>query len=230
MSVPALRLSIIVPVLDEAAGITAALDALQALRARGHEVIVVDGGSADATQALAQPLADCVLAAPRGRAAQMNAGAALARGDAFVFLHADTRLPPGADVLLVEALAQHAWGRFDVRIGSAHPLLALVGWMMNLRSRATGIATGDQAMFATRAAFERAGGFPAIALMEDVALSVLLKAGGPPACLRAKVVTSGRRWERHGVLSTIALMWRLRLLYFLGADPQRLARIYAGRR
>ena len=189
-------------------------------------MIVVDGGSADATAAIAQTLADRVLAAPRGRAAQMNAGAAASSGAALLFLHADSRLPPGADALVTEALRRRDWGRFDVRIESSHRVLRVVGCMMNLRSRATGIATGDQAIFATRAAFERAGGFPAIALMEDVALSARLKRGGPPACLREKVVTSGRRWERHGVWSTIALMWRLRLQYFLGADPERLARSY----
>ncbi len=227
MSAAALRISIVVPVLDEAAGIAAALAALQPLRARGHEIIVADGGSTDATPTLAGSLADRVLSVPPGRAAQMNAGAELARGDAYLFLHADTRLPEGADALIADALSRRAWGRFDVRIDSDRSLLAMVGGMMNLRSRLTGIATGDQAMFMTRSAFERAGGFPDIALMEDLALSARLKAAGPPACLRAKVVTSGRRWERHGVLSTIALMWRLRLLYFLGADPQRLARIYA---
>ena len=223
-----LRISIIVPVLNEAAGIAAALAALQPLRERGHEVIVVDGGSADATAVLAQSFADRVLAAPRGRAAQMNAGAAAAEGEALLFLHADTRLPPDADRLVAGALARHDWGRFDVRIDSTSPGLAVVGFMMNLRSRLSGIATGDQAMFAKRTAFAAAGGFPAIALMEDVAFSSNLKRGGPPACLREKALTSGRRWERQGVLATIMLMWRLRLMYCLGADPQRLARIYSG--
>lgn len=222
-----MRLSIIVPVLDEAPGIAAALAALQPLRNRGHEVIVVDGGSADATASLAQPLCDRVLASQRGRAAQMNAGAASAGGDAFVFLHADTRLPEGADALVMRALVERSWGRFDVRIDSSHPMLAVVAAMMNLRSRVTGIATGDQAIFTTRTAFGAAGGYPAIALMEDLALSSKLKRGGPPACLDAKVVTSARRWERNGVLGTILTMWRLRLAYALGADPARLAREYA---
>lgn len=225
-SVP--RISIIVPVLDEAAGIESALAALQELRAHGHEVIVVDGGSRDATPALAAPLADRVIAAPRGRAAQMNAGADAACGEALLFLHADTRLPARADALVGEALAQHVWGRFDVKIDSRRATLEVVGRMMNLRSRLSGIATGDQAMFVSRAAFSRAGGFPAIELMEDIALSSRLRALGPPACLHATVMTSARRWERHGVLATMILMWRLRLLYFLGVDPQRLARLYAG--
>ena len=225
-----MRISIIVPALEEAAGIAAALDSLQPLRANGHEVIVVDGGSADATAAIARPLADRVVVAPRGRAAQMNAGAAVAEGEALIFLHADTRLPKEADKLVAGALARREWGRFDVRIDSVHPALAVVGTLMNLRSRWTGIATGDQAMFVRRTTFLSSGGFPLLALMEDIALSSTLRRIGPPACLRERVLTSGRRWERGGILATVVLMWRLRLMYFLGADPQRLARRYeAGR-
>jgi rSAM/selenodomain-associated transferase 2 len=188
----------------------------------------VDGGSQDGTVELAAPLADRILVAARGRASQMNAGAAKARGDALLFLHADTRLPPDADRLIVERLAAsgRAWGRFDVTIAGRHPLLVLVGVTMNLRSRLTGIATGDQAMFVTRAAFDHAGGFPNIPLMEDVALSSRLKRIGRPLCLKERVVTSGRRWERHGVMRTILLMWRLRLAYFFGAQPADLARWY----
>jgi rSAM/selenodomain-associated transferase 2 len=224
--------SIVVPALDEAHGIGRMLEGLAPLRAAGAEVLVVDGGSRDATRSIAAPLCDRVLAAPRGRASQMNAGARAARGEILAFVHADTRLPDGALASIRAALAdgRHAWGRFDVRIEGRAPLLALVAAMMNLRSRATGIATGDQAMFARRAAFEAAGGFPEIPLMEDVALSKALKRVSPPACLRDRITTSGRRWERHGVLATIALMWRLRLAYALGADPHRLARRYdAGR-
>jgi rSAM/selenodomain-associated transferase 2 len=226
------RLSIIVPALDEAAGIAATLERLRPLRAVGHEVLVVDGGSADATAAVAAPLADRVLQAPRGRASQMNAGAAVASGDVLVFLHADTRLPAGADRLILDGLAARGrlWGRFDVRIEGTHPLLGVVAWLMNRRSRWTGIATGDQAMFARRDAFAAVGGFPPLALMEDVALSARLKRLGRPLCVRARVVTSGRRWERHGVLRTILLMWWLRLRYFLGASPERLAQAYYGAR
>lgn len=223
------RLSIIVPALDEAACIVGTLQSLQPLRARGHELIVADGGSADGTPALAAGLADRVLAAPRGRAAQMNGGAAAARGDALLFLHADTRLPAGADRLVREALAgaNRCWGRFDVRIEGRSPLLAVVAFCMNWRSRLTGIATGDQAIFAARAAFARAGGFPEIALMEDIGFSKRMKKLSRPACLFAAARTSGRRWERHGILRTILLMWRLRLAYFLGARPEELARRYA---
>ena len=220
----AARLAVVIPTLDEAGRIRASLEALAPLRARGHEVIVVDGGSSDATVELARPLADQVLTSAKGRATQMNAGARAARADALVFLHADTRLPEGADALVLEALKAHAWGRFDVRIAGTHPLLGLVAGAMNLRSRLTGIATGDQAIFVRRDAF---AGFPEIALMEDIAFSRAMKRAGRPACLRERVTTSGRRWEARGVVRTIFLMWRLRLLYALGVAPQRLARDYA---
>jgi rSAM/selenodomain-associated transferase 2 len=226
------RLSIVVPALDEAAGIAAALEPLAPLRAAGHEVIVVDGGSSDATAAVAARFADRVLAAPRGRASQMNAGAGVAAGEVLLFLHADTRLPDGADRLVLDALAtsRRAWGRFDVRIEGRHWLLAVVAWLMNRRSRWTGIATGDQAIFVRRAAFETVGGFPAQPLMEDVELSARLKRISPPVCLDGPVVTSGRRWESYGVLRTILLMWWLRLCYFLGTPPERLAQRYYGPR
>jgi len=217
------KLSIVIPVLNEAPGIRAALEALAPLRALGHELIVVDGGSADATPGLAAPLCDRLVSSARGRGAQMNAGARQAGGEALVFLHADTRLPPSADQLIVEALKDRVWGRFDVRIDGAHPMLAVVAWAMNLRSRLTGIATGDQAIFVRREAFP---GFAEIALMEDIAFSRSMRRRGRPACLRARVRTSGRRWEARGVLRTIVLMWRLRLLYFLGVPPDRLARRY----
>ena len=213
------RLSVVVPALNEAHGIRAALEALAPLRARGHQVIVVDGGSTDGTERVAAPWCDLFLNAPRGRAVQMNAGARAASGDVLVFLHADTRLPPDAD----QAIGSSLWGRFDVRIEGRHPLLKVVACAMNLRSRLTGIATGDQAIFVRREAFT---GFPEIPLMEDVAFSQAMKRRARPACLRDTVLTSGRRWESRGVLRTVLLMWRLRLMYFLGAHPERLARIY----
>jgi rSAM/selenodomain-associated transferase 2 len=220
-------LSIIVPMLNEAAGIVAALQALAPLRSAGAEIIVVDGGSADHSVALATSLADQVASVARGRARQMNAGAALANGKVLLFLHADTRLPAAADRLVDQTIAAgRQWGRFDVRIAGKSAWLPVVATMMNLRSRLSGIATGDQAMFVLRDTFRAVGGFPGIALMEDIALSRRLLARGRPACLAAKVTTSGRRWEAQGVWRTILLMWRLRLRYFFGADPQQLASEY----
>jgi len=222
-----MKLSIVMPVLDEAAEIEAALSALAPYRRRGVEVIVVDGGSSDVTPEIARPFADRVIEAARGRSLQMNAGAAVARGDVLLFLHADTQLPENADRLLLDGLARsgRAWGRFDVRIDGGG-LLRLISLMMNTRSRLTGIATGDQAIFMTRAAFESAGGFPPIALMEDVALSARLKRIGRPCALCARVTTSARLWRRHGTLRTVLLMWRLRLRFFFGTDPAKLARVY----
>ena len=222
------RLSVVMPVLNEAAGIQAALQALAPLAARGVQIVVADGGSADGTVALAQAGAAQLVHAPRGRALQMNAGAQQASADILLFLHADTRLPPAADSLIEQALAAgpQVWGRFDVRIDGRPKLLRVIAACMNLRSRWTGIATGDQAMFMTRAAFDAVGGFAAQPLMEDIAMSARLLRLSRPACLRARAVTSGRRWETRGVWSTLLLMWRLRFAYWRGAAPERLAKLY----
>jgi rSAM/selenodomain-associated transferase 2 len=223
-----MSLSIIVPVLNEEAGIAAALQALAALRARGVEVIVADGGSRDRTAALAGPLCDRLIVAPRGRASQMNAGAGAARGEVLLFLHADTRLPDHTERLVLDGLERNgrAWGRFDVRIDGRHRLFPVIAAMMNLRSRLTGIATGDQAIFAATPAFAAIGGYPDIALMEDIVLSRRLKRLGRPLCLSQRALTSGRRWEKHGVMRTILTMWRLRLAFYFGAEPAKLAAIY----
>ena len=221
------RSTIVVPALDEAADIEAALQALAPLRARGAEVIVVDGGSADGTAQLAKPLADRVLVSPRGRARQMNTGAAAARSDVLLFLHADTRLPEAADAALHEAVARGAaWGRFDVQIDGRPRMLRLVAALMNQRSRLTGIATGDQAIFVRCDLFQRIGGFPDQPLMEDIEISRRLRALARPCCLRQRVVTSGRRWESRGVWRTIFLMWRLRWRYWRGESAQTLAEAY----
>jgi len=222
------KLSIILPVLNEGEAIAATLDALSNLRALGTELIVVDGGSRDATIQRARLRADRVISAPRGRALQMNAGAAKATGDVLLFLHADTRLPADADRVVIDGLERsgRAWGRFDVRIDGRSPLLLVVGFFMGLRSRLTGIATGDQAIFVRRDAFQEVGGFAEIPLMEDIALCKRLKRVSQPLCLTERVVTSGRRWDDNGVLATILLMWRLRLAYFFGADPKELAQQY----
>ncbi len=227
-SVTGARLSIVVPALDEAAGIAGTLAALAPLRAAGHELVVVDGGSRDATVERSRALADRVITAPRGRARQMNAGAAAARHARLLFLHADTRLPAGAAGAVLAALdAGAAWGRFDVRIDGRSCWLRVVAAAMNLRSRLTGIATGDQAIFAMRAAFDAVGGFPDQPLMEDVEISRRLKRRcGRPACLREKVTTSGRRWDQRGVWRTIWLMWSLRWRYWRGTPAETLARAY----
>lgn len=221
-------ISIVVPVLDEAGTIGATLRSVAPARDRGSQIVVVDGGSIDGTAALARPLADRVIVAPRGRAMQMNAGARAADGGILLFLHADSRLPDGFDARVVAAVGDtsQAWGRFDVSIDGRHPGLRAISAAMNLRSRATGIATGDQAIFATRELFDALGGFPEQPLMEDVEFSRRAKRTASPICLRDRVVTSGRRWERNGLLSTVLLMWRLRLAYYFGADPDTLRRRY----
>ncbi len=221
------RLSVVMPVLNEAGGITATLQALAPLRAAGHEVIVVDGGSQDGTAALAALHASHVLTSAKGRARQMNAGAALAAGDVLLFLHADTTLPAQADVAVLQALARGArWGRFDVSITGGAMLFPLVSALMNLRSRLSGIATGDQAIFVERQLFTELGGYANQPLMEDIELSRRLRAHSRPACLRARVATSGRRWLQHGVWRTVLLMWWLRWRYWRGASPEALARAY----
>ena len=224
-----MRLSIVIPALDEAGVIADTLEALAPLVARGADIVVVDGGSRDATARIARERGARVLDSARGRARQMNAGAAVATGDALLFLHADTRLPPNADRSVQAALTGHPWGRFDIRIEGPARMLVLVGALMNLRSRLTGIATGDQAMFMRREVFLAAGGFPEQPLMEDIELSRRLRRAGWPACLRERATTSGRRWIEHGVWRTILLMWRLRLAYFLGASPERLRARYERR-
>ncbi len=220
------RLTIVLPVLNEAAIIVAALAALAPLRARGAEIVVADGFSRDGTAQRAMLFADRVTTVRRGRGAAMNAGAALGTGDALLFLHADTALPDNADRLIDAALSGRAWGRFDLRIAGSHPFLAVVARMINWRSRLTGIATGDQAIFVTREAFEAVGGFPDLPLMEDIAISRRLKRLCRPYCIATPAVTSGRRWEQNGVIRTILLMWRLRLGYYLGVEPALLAGLY----
>ena len=220
-------LCIVVPVLNEGERLLAALRDLQRFRQRGVRVVVVDGGSKDNTLQVARDHADLALVAPLGRAAQMNAGAAACSAQVLLFLHADTQLPDNADALVQRAtLAGHGWGRFDVQIDSPALMLRFVSGAMNLRSRWTGVATGDQGMFVRHELFSAVGGFPDIPLMEDIALSKALKKFGPPACLRQRVTTSARRWERQGVWRTIWLMWWLRAAYFFGADPARLATAY----
>lgn len=224
------KLSIIVPALNEALVIGDTLKALQPLRARGVEIIFVDGGSSDGSVEIARPFSDQSLFARAGRARQMNAGARAASGAALLFLHADSSLPEDADRLIAEALEKNVWGRFDVRLSGLDRLFRVIETLMNWRSRWTGIATGDQGIFVNRNVFLACGGYPEIELMEDIELSKRLKRAGQPACLRQKILSSSRRWERKGILRTVVGMWFLRLAYFFGASPRRLARIYERQR
>ncbi|MBN8504601.1 MAG: TIGR04283 family arsenosugar biosynthesis glycosyltransferase [Burkholderiales bacterium] len=223
-----MRISVIVPVLNEAANLPTLLQHLQPLRQRGHELRLADGGSQDASRELAAPWVDALVDAPRGRARQMNAGAAAASGNVLLFLHADTRLPEGADTLIAQALASGArWGRFDVRIAGRSRWLPVVAWFMNRRSRWSGIATGDQALFIERRLFEQLGGLPDQPLMEDIELCKRLKRQGErPACIATPVVTSGRRWDERGALRTIWLMWQLRWRYWCGVPAAQLVEAY----
>ena len=221
-------LSIVVPMLNEAAALPELIAHLSIWRERGCEIVLVDGGSKDGSAHLARAAGVLVIDSARGRALQMNAGAAVCRGEVLLFLHADTRLPDAADLAVRCAMANSGlhWGRFDVRIDGRPAMLRVVAAAMNLRSRLSGIATGDQAIFVRRALFEAVGGFPELALMEDIALSTRLRKHVRPVCLRARVRTCGRRWEQRGVWRTIVLMWRLRWAYWRGVPAERLAEEY----
>jgi rSAM/selenodomain-associated transferase 2 len=220
--------SIIIPVLNESERV---VEFLSALRRQTQnlpvETIVVDGGSSDDTVQRARQHCDRIVDAPRGRATQQNAGAVIATGDVLVFLHADTQLPQNAFEMIADSLSEHVvWGRFDVAFDAEDWRLSMVSFMMNARSRATGIATGDQCIFVRRSAFVAVGGFADQLLMEDIEISKRLKAISPPACLRSKVTTSARRWKKKGVWRTIFLMWWLRFAYWIGVSPARLEKHY----
>lgn len=228
--------AVILPVFNEAENLGRILpDLLE--RQHFDEVIVVDGGSADASVeivckfmssgALDRPAGPTLIQSARGRARQMHAGALTAGADVLLFLHADGALPAGAAAAVREAVARgRLWGRFDVRLSGRHFLFRAIERLMNWRSRLTGIATGDQAIFVQRDLYRLLGGFAPLALMEDVEFCRRLKWVGKPACLPGPVIVSSRRWEKNGVIRTILLMWTLRFLYWLGVSPARLARWY----
>lgn len=219
-------ISIIVPALNEAGHIGQTLEALQPLRTRGCEIIVVDGGSRDQTVTIAEPLADSVLISPPGRAEQMAAGADYASHPILWFLHADTLVPNDADKEIMLGLREHGWGRFNVTLSGNHPLFRVIEKMINLRSCISGIATGDQGIFVRRAFLETIGGMPHLPLMEDVELSRLLKRLDRPTCITTPLQTSSRRWEQRGIVRTVLLMWWLRAAYALGVPAHRLAEWY----
>ncbi len=218
-----MKLSIIIPVYNEAENIVALLRRLQNYRIQGHEVIVVDGGSRDNSFDCAIGMVDKLLMSKPGRAMQMNIGTEQASGEVLVFLHADTELPPQANNLIIDAMnKKHQWGRFNVRLSGQRRFFRIIETMMNWRSCLTGIATGDQVIFVRRNVFMQAGGYPEIKLMEDIELSKKLKKFSKPACIKNAVITSSRRWEKNGIVKTTLLMWQLRLLYFLGVSPDKL--------
>lgn len=222
-----MKLTVIIPTLNEASTLIQTLEPLQRWRDR-IELIVADGGSTDGTREAARPLVDQVIACPLGRARQMNHATQAATGDAFLFLHADTRLPADFLTRIESTLAseRHLWGRFDIRFEPSNRSMNVVAWMVNRRSRLTGVCTGDQAIFVRAQVFRDFGGFEDMPLMEDIEFSRRLRYLTPPACLDAKVVTSSRRWMQHGIIRTVLLMWWLRLLFWLGVSPERLVRIY----
>jgi len=229
------KISIIIPVLNEAQNIQAFLQKLQPLRQQGHEIVLVDGRSQDNTCALARPYVEQTISSDKGRAKQQRMGAKMATGQVFLFLHADTVLPQHADQIILTALystrfstqsKDSSWGRFNVRLSGGHWFFRIIEQMMNWRSCLTGIATGDQAIFVTRQLYNEVGGIPAIDLMEDIAFSKLLRKWNKPVCLKPSVITSSRRWEKNGILKTVLFMWSMRLQYFFGVKPELLVKKY----
>lgn len=222
-----MKLSIIIPVINEEVSLLKITSHLQSIRNQGHEVIIVDGGSVDNTLAVAYEVTDSVIVSTPGRALQMNNGAAIASGDMFLFLHADTFLPDNIIQIILDLSQQkNVWGRFDVRLSSNKIIYRIIEWFINFRSCFTSIATGDQAIFIDRKLFESIGGFPEIALMEDIAISRQLKKLASPVCVKQRVTTSSRRWETKGVITTVLMMWKLRLYYFFGVSPDKLNQLY----
>jgi len=221
------KISIIIPVLNEEISLSRLAEHLQFIRQQGHEIIIVDGGSVDNTLSIAYSLTDTVIISKPGRALQMNSGAAVASGDVLLFLHADTFLPDDSVQIISDlSLSENYWGRFDVRLSSGKFVFRLIERLMNFRSCLTSIVTGDQAMFVEKNLFDRVGGFAEIALMEDIEISQRLKKIVKPICIKQKVITSSRRWESNGVVATVLLMWKLRLYYFFGASPEKLKQLY----
>lgn len=220
-------ISVIIPTFNEARTIQHFLQALQILRQQGHELILVDGQSNDKTIQLASPFVDQLFSSQKGRAKQQRLGAKKAKGDIFLFLHADTQLPPHAiEDILEKCDNNSAWGRFNVQLSGDSWFFRIIEKMMNKRSCWTGICTGDQAIFVTRLLYKQVKGMPNIALMEDIELSKRLLKYHKPLCLDSIVITSSQRWEKNGILNTILLMWSLRLQYFFGTKPADLLKKY----
>jgi len=234
------KVSIIIPVLNEERNLPRMREHLYAIQQQGHEVIIIDGGSRDHTLMLAYEITNTVIVSKPGRALQMNSGAAVASGELLLFLHADTFLPENAMQILSESFPKdrslgdqsqkkNYWGRFNVRLSSDRLVFRLIETLMNWRSCVTSIATGDQAIFIDKNLFERVACFSEIALMEDIEMSRRLKKIAKPVCIKSQVITSSRRWEEHGVVKTVLLMWKLRLYYFFGVSPEKLQQLYSGK-
>ena len=225
-----MKVSVIIPVLNEESAIREKLPAMQWIRQAGHELVVVDGGSIDDSFGVAQKYTDTAITSSQGRAAQMNAGASIATGDVLLFLHVDTVLPTNGINNILTYCSNNkgklTWGRFNVHLSGSHFMFRVIETLMNFRSRVSGIATGDQAIFINKDLFEKIGGYKEIPIMEDIEISRRLKKISRPACIQSHVITSSRRWETSGIYRTVFLMWRLRLSYWLGADPMRLAKQY----
>ncbi|HYX38451.1 MAG TPA: TIGR04283 family arsenosugar biosynthesis glycosyltransferase [Oligoflexus sp.] len=223
-----MNVSVIIPMLNEAATLSLVMDHWKALQQSGAEVLVVDGGSTDGSMERVQQAGFKVLSSARGRARQMNTGAQMAQGDIMLFLHADTQPPPQSLTAMGQGLmlSQLVWGRFDVQVEGRAWMFPIIGFFINLRSRLSGIATGDQGIFVRREAFLQISGFPDQPLMEDVEISKRLLSLSRPLCLKQKMRTSGRRWETRGVWRTIFLMWRLRWAYWRGASAQDLIKAW----
>jgi rSAM/selenodomain-associated transferase 2 len=223
-----MRLSIIIPALNEGDALLPTLKALAQLKKHHHEIILVDGGSSDNTRCISQPFVDITLCTEKGRARQMNCGAEKASGDVLWFLHADSLVPDNADTLIYKALQhRHVWGRFNIKLSGSKRSFRIIERLINIRSRLTKIATGDQGIFVLRREFEKINGYANIPLMEDIDLSKRLKKISAPACLTASILTSSRRWESNGVIRTVLLMWALRCAYFIGVPAEKLATKYS---
>ena len=226
-----LKLSVIIPVLNEESNLNRLSQSLRLMLALGHEVIIVDGGSRDNTLMIAYEITSQVIVSQAGRSIQMNSGAAIASGDVLLFLHADTALPEDTALTVLglyegNSRPQQLWGRFNVRLSGKHFVYRIIERLINLRSCLSSIATGDQAIFIHNQLFERVDGYPEIALMEDIEISARLKKISRAVCVKQAVTTSSRRWEKNGVIRTVLLMWRLRLYYYFGVSPDKLRRLY----
>ncbi len=221
-------ISVIIPTFNESKNITATLKQLQALRKNGHKVLLADGGSTDNTIALAAPFVDEIIISEKGRATQMNSAAVKTQSDVLWFLHADTLVPENSDTIICRHLenTRKVWGRFNIQLSGQNFLFRVIENMINLRSKLTGIATGDQGIFIQQDIFKKLNGFSEIPLMEDIEITKRLKKISSPVCITHKLTTSSRRWGKHGILKTVFLMWQLRLAYYIGASANKLARKY----